>query len=213
MIQLYYAYTDILINRNTDDLTEQLPFQIKSKLQHYKKDTDKHLLLTSMILLLQLLKDNGCNEFKLKDLEYTETGRPFYPGSYFDFNISHTDNCAAVVFSNDSRVGLDIEKIQETDFTDFTDYFTPEQWEDIYSSEDKLSRFYYYWTLFESAVKADGRGLSIFSEKKVKLVNGNLFIENAEWFNKHYSFDSTISCCITTNKKNELCSIKNITAL
>jgi 4'-phosphopantetheinyl transferase len=213
MIQLYYAYTDIIVNSNTDDLSEQLPFNAKSKLQHYKKDTDKHLLLASMVLLLKLLKDNGCIEFQLKDLEYTEAGRPFFPGSHFDFNISHTDNCAAVVFSKDCRLGIDIEKILETDFADFTDYFTPKQWNDIYSSTDKLSRFYYYWTLFESAVKADGRGLSIISEKKVKLVNSNLFIENTEWFCKHYNFDSSISCCITADKNNELCSIKNITVI
>ena len=143
MIHIYYAYTDILPSGNLDNFIEQLSQQTKSKLSHLKRDGDQHLLLASLILLSKALSENGCDKFQLKDFQYNKAGRPFFPDSTFDFNISHTDNCAALVFSKDCRVGIDIERIKEIDFSDFTDYFTSEQWNDIYSAEDKFKRFYY----------------------------------------------------------------------
>ena len=213
MIQIYYAYTSILQNLNPDNLIEQLSPEVKSKLSLLKREEDRFLLLTSSVLLLKAITENGFGNTRLSSMQYGKTGRPFFPGSPFDFSISHTDNCAAVVFSKECRVGIDIEKIAEIDFSDFTDYFTGQQWDDIYSANDKLKRFYYYWTLIESGVKADGRGLSLISDKCIKFVNGNLFIDNVKWFYNHYSFDQLISCCITTDKENKSHEINNITSL
>jgi phosphopantetheinyl transferase len=106
-----------------------------------------------------------------------------------------------------------LEKIKKIDFSDFTDYFTSEQWDDVYSAEDKLKRFYYYWTLIESGVKADGRGVSLISTKSIKLMKGDLFIDNVKWFYNHYDIDQSISCCVTTDKKNKSHEIKKITLL
>ncbi|MCX6149595.1 MAG: 4'-phosphopantetheinyl transferase superfamily protein [Ignavibacteriales bacterium] len=213
MIQIYYAYTDILLNNNLEKFIGQLSLQSKSKLSFLKRVEDQQLLLTSLVLLLKALKENDCENFKLSDMQYNITGKPFFPGSPFDFNISHTDNCAAIVFSKDCRVGIDVERIKEIDFSDFTDYFTTDQWNDIYSAEDKFKRFYFYWTLIESVVKADGRGLSLISTKRIKLVNGDLFIDNAQWFYNHYNIDKFISCCITTDKKIKSYEIKKITSI
>jgi 4'-phosphopantetheinyl transferase len=169
--------------------------------------------LTSLVLLSKALNENDLNHFKLNDLQYSKAGRPFFSDSPFDFNISHTDNCAAVAFSKDCRVGIDVEKIKKIDFSDFTDYYTSEQWDDVYSAEDKLKRFYYYWTLIESGVKADGRGVSLISTKSIKLMRGDLFIDNVKWFYNHYDIDQSISCCVTTDKKNKSHEIKKITLL
>ncbi|MGE5458201.1 MAG: 4'-phosphopantetheinyl transferase family protein [Methanococcaceae archaeon] len=213
MIKIYYAYTDILLNNDLADFHRQLPLPAKTKLSQLKRDEDKHLLLTSLILLSKALSDNGYADFKLSGLQYTEAGRPFFAGSPFDFNISHTADCAAVAFSKNCRVGIDVEKITEIDLSDFTDYFTIEQWNDIYSDEDKYKRFYYYWTLIESGVKADGRGLSLITTQSINLTAGRLFIDNVQWFYNHYYFDQLISCCITTDKIINSCEINKITSV
>lgn len=213
MIQIYYAYTDILLNSDLDVITGQMPQRIKLRLSQLKRDEDKSLLLTSIVLLSKALCDNDCDYLKLNEIQYSDAGRPFFPDSPFDFNISHTADCAAVVFSKDCRVGIDVEKIAEIDFSDFTDYFTNEQWKDIRSAKDKFRRFYYYWTLIESAVKADGRGLSIISTHTIKLANKDLFIDNVKWHYSHQEFDQLISCCITTDKVIKSPEIKRVTAI
>jgi 4'-phosphopantetheinyl transferase len=213
MIQIYYATTEIMLHDNLDSFIGQLSLQTKSKLSLLKRDEDKHLLLTSLILLSKSLDENGCGDYKLIDLQYSKTGRPFFSDSHFDFNISHTDHCAAVAFSKDCRVGIDIEKIKKIDFSDFTEYFTGEQWDDIYSADDTYKRFYDHWTLLESGIKADGRGVSLLSTKSVILKNGDLFIDSVKWFYQHYDIDQSISCCVTTDKTNKSHEIKNIKSL
>ncbi len=203
MIQIYYAYTDILKGSDLDNLIAQLSLNDKLKLAGLKRNEDKLLLLTSLILLSKVLFENGYNDYKLCDLKYSNTGRPFFPDSPFDFNISHTDNCSAVVFSENGRVGIDIERIKDVDFADFENIFSEEVWNNIHSSEVKLRKFYYYWTLLESAVKADSRGLSLISAKKLVITNDQVIIDCKKLFSYHNDFSPTISCCITSDKKHE----------
>lgn len=215
MIKIYYAYTGILQDKSTDEMEECLPSFLGSKFQKLKRVEDRRLLYLSMALLKKALCADGYNNFLPEDLRYSETGRPFFAGAPFDFNISHTDRCAAVVFSDDCRrrVGIDVERIKAVDFSDFTDYFTPEQWNDINTADDKLKKFYYYWTLIESGVKADGRGLSLLSSESLRLSKGELFIDNVRWYYSHPDFDPLISCCVTTDRNNtrpEVINIKSI---
>ena len=203
MIQIYYAYPDIIKESNLDDLTSQLSLRYKSRLAGFKRDEDKLLLLTSSVLLSKILLDNGYNDYEICDLQYSKTGRPFFLDSPFDFNISHTENCAIVAFSESGRVGIDIEKIKDVDFLDFESIFSDKVWNKIYLSDNKNKMFYYYWTLLESALKADGRGLSLISSKKVAIKNDQVIIGGKEWFSHHQNFDSTISCCVTSNKEDE----------
>lgn len=213
MIQIFYAYTDIVRTIQEDLFIKQLSPRTQDKLPRLRRVEDRHLIMTSFILLRQALCHNGFNTVKLCDVQYNEVGRPFFPDSSFDFNISHTNTCAAVAFSKDCRVGIDVEKIEEIDVSDFTEYFTREQWEDIHTAKDMHKRFFHYWTLLESAVKADGRGLPLISTKKLQLNDGVLRIDNVEWFYRHCDFDRSISCCITSDKNTIMPEIQKITSL
>jgi len=210
---VYYAYTDVLKKINLENLTTKLSLRAKSKLAGYLRNEDKLLLLTSSVLLLKALLENGFEDYKLCDLQLSTNGRPFFTGSPFDFNISHTANCAALVFSTDCRVGIDIEKIKELDFSDYKEIFSQELWNKIYSSADMNRTFYNYWTLMESAIKADGRGLSLISANKIEIINDQLMIDGKEWFSDHPNFDSSIACCITSNKENESMVLRKIQAV
>lgn len=210
MIQIYYAYTDILQNTNLDCFIAQLSFKTKSKYFALKRKEDKDLLIISSILLSKLLDENEPNDLKLSDLKYSVSGRPFFADSRFDFNISHTDNCAAVAYSQNCRIGIDIEKINDVNFSDFENIFSEKEWNLIYSSDNKNETFYNYWTLLESALKADGRGLSLISSNKIAIHNDQVFIDGTMWFSKHIFFDSSISCCISSNRKIEDINIHKI---
>ena len=213
MIQIYYAYSDILKECIPANLTAQLSLSVKSKLAGFKRDEDKLLLLASMALLSKILLENGHNNYKLCDLQYSDTGRPFFPDSPFDFNISHTENCAVVAFSENCRVGIDIETIKDVDFSDFENIFSENVWDKISSSDNKIRMFYYYWTLLESAVKADGRGLSLIPSKTIVIVNDQIIIDGKEWFSHHKDFDLTMSCCVTSNNQNEVIELLEVQSI
>jgi phosphopantetheinyl transferase len=60
--------------------------------------------LAGRYLLLFLFPD-----FPYKEIEVAETRRPFLPNEQYHFSISHCNNYAAAIVSNDCRVGIDVE--------------------------------------------------------------------------------------------------------
>lgn len=210
MIQVYYAFTDFLPEGRLDDLITTLSERNQSKWAGYKRREDKLLLLSSSALLAKVLLENGYPDYKLCGLQYTEEGRPFFPDAPFDFNISHTERCTAVAFSENGRVGIDIETIKEVDFSDFDLVFTKEVWDKIHASKNENQMFHHFWTQLESAVKADGRGLSNISFKNTILRNDQVILDGKVWFSHHQDFDPSITCCVTSNKRNETVEFREI---
>lgn len=56
------------------------------------------------------------------------------------------------------RVGVDVEKLNQVDLTDFSRVFTEEENIFLSSSDDSTDLFFDLWTRKESVMKADGRG-------------------------------------------------------
>jgi 4'-phosphopantetheinyl transferase len=210
MIQIYYAYTDIIQDTNLDSFIAQLSSKNQSKFYTYKRKEDRDLLILSSILLSMHLKDSGINEHILSDMQYSAEGRPYFAGASFDFSVSHTENCAIVAFSENQRLGIDIEKIKDVDFLHFKNIFSKDEWDQINTSNNKTTAFYSFWTLLESAIKADGRGLSLITSDKILIKNNQVFINGKQWFSEHKNFDPSISCCITSDKKIEAINLKEV---
>lgn len=86
------------------------------------------------------------------------------------FNLSHTRNMAACIIVNDIDCGIDVELTTRMNNTLLLAerYFAKNEVADIYSipsMENKRLRFFEYWTLKESYIKAKGMGLSLPLEK------------------------------------------------
>jgi 4'-phosphopantetheinyl transferase len=81
------------------------------------------------------------------------------------FNLSHTDGliACAVVLKDD--IGMDVEKIDRRgiDLECADRYFSQKEVSDLHQVQEKSKRerFFDYWTLKESYIKARGMGLSI----------------------------------------------------
>jgi 4'-phosphopantetheinyl transferase len=211
MIKIYFTYPDNLFKEETlEYYFDSIPDNLLEKIQRYKKREDQRLHLASILLLKKALDENGHKEILLNMLSYSEKGRPYFNNCSFDFNLSHTENCAAVVFSENCRVGIDIERIKKIDFSDFINIFSQEEWDEINSSKDKEKTFYYYWTLLESAVKADGHGLTLISSKNIVFTNDHVIINGKKWFHNHNNFDPKISCCVTSSKKDKIMELHEI---
>lgn len=210
MIKIYYAFTDVLRKNNPAHLMSKLSSRARSKMDGFKRIEDKHLLLTSLYLLSKVLIENGYENYELNDLQYDLFGRPFFADSPFDFNLSHSGDIAAVVFSENCRVGIDIEKVADVDFSDFKTVFSPMIWNKIDSSDRKSLTFFNYWTLLESALKADGRGLSITSSDISVILEEQIMIDGKKWFSCHQNIDPSVACCVTFDKKDEEIELSQI---
>jgi 4'-phosphopantetheinyl transferase len=210
MIKVYYAYSELA---NEDCLKWQVePLSKKAllRLAGLKRKEDRILMLTALYLLKKALLQSGNSDYQLQNLQYSQSGRPFFEGAAFDFNISHTEQCSAVAFAQDSRVGIDIERIKAIDFADFENIFSLEVWKSINTSEAITSSFYFYWTLLESAVKADGRGLPLIASNKLEIRTNPIEIDGTKWYFQHQYFNSSISCCISSDRKQIIVELNEV---
>lgn len=212
-MQLLYASPEILNAHSRQLLLNEMPAEIRQRMASLRRDEDRQLLLTSMLLLRKMLSINGLRGHDLSEMRRDNSGRPYFPGASFDFNISHTSGCAAILFSENSRLGLDIEKIVETDISDFSAFLTERQWDEIGRAENKLKAFFDQWTLLESALKADGRGLPILDREKISIKEDEIVLGEKRWFYRHIHFDPSISCCITADREISLTEPINITSI
>lgn len=108
-----------------------------------------------------------CKRFNLqnKDLVFgvNEYGKPLLPGFQdAHFNISHSGPWV-VCAVDDKPVGIDVEIIKPMDFKIAERFFSKDEYHSLMDQpeEMKLNYFYRLWTLKESYIKAEGKGLSI----------------------------------------------------
>ena len=160
-INLYYSSFRLKLPEELlQFLLNKLPWELKVINSRYVRWQDRQSHLFGKLLLQHALKEHGYNNEVLKDLKYNKYNRP-YLNSRIDFNISHSGEYVICAIGEKLRLGVDIEKFREIDFKDFVKVMTTEQWFDINNSENPIKSFFKYWTIKESLIKADSRGLEI----------------------------------------------------
>jgi len=103
----------------------------------------------------------GLTRFGLDDnlsIEYSPNGKPFIRDWNFRFNISHTDGCLFIAFS-DGEVGIDAEVIRPFDRRIAEKYFSEKELAFVAASQDKNEAFTRIWTRKEAYVKYTGKGI------------------------------------------------------
>jgi len=109
-------------------------------------------------ILLQQIVNELKLDLHLDRIKYDIHERPYFANNGFDFNISHSEDKVVCCGTLTGRVGVDIEKVKRINLTDYTDYFSAEEWQKIDNANDPTSQFYNYWTRKEAVLKADGTG-------------------------------------------------------
>lgn len=135
--------------------------QHQIKRYYHREDAKRSLvakLLVRTIACSSLLLQNAELEFQTN-----EWGKPQLAGrEHFHFNISHAKDW--VVCAVDTvPVGVDVEYIHSVDLAIAKQFFSPSEAEDLVKKpkEEQLGYFFDLWTLKESYIKAQGKGLSI----------------------------------------------------
>jgi 4'-phosphopantetheinyl transferase len=86
------------------------------------------------------------------------------------FNLSHTNGMIMCGITRDCEIGVDVEDAQRTTraaFDSLSRYFSSREIEDLgkLPPDQQRQRFFDYWTLKESYIKARGMGLAIPLDK------------------------------------------------
>jgi 4'-phosphopantetheinyl transferase len=156
-----------------------LPSELQEKNEKFYRWQDRTSNLLGKVLLLEGLKSLHLNS-SLDELKVNGYNKP-YLSDFFDFSISHSGEIVLCALTIGQKVGIDVEEIKEIDFEDFKRFFSTQQFDQIVGAYDPFSEFYKLWTIKESVVKADGRGLSL--PLLSILIDGNLAsVGSQKWF-------------------------------
>lgn len=125
-------------------------------------------------LLAQLFQRHQLDSVYLSQIQRQKNGRPYIPQLDVDFNISHSGDWVAIIFSvPKSVVGIDIEHPQKIrDYAALLKYYaSPQEYEILMHNTDVLnqipdltSRFYLSWCLREAVLKTQGVGIIKLAE-------------------------------------------------
>lgn len=141
-----------------------------------------------------------------------EYGKPFLKMyDNFEFNISHSDEWVVCAIDN-YPVGIDVQKVLPIDLNIAKQFFTKIEYEFLETKDasQKLLSFYDLWSLKESYVKADGKGLSIPLDSFSIIIKNegiSLYTENEfrECFFKQYHINNNYKLSVC-GCENDFCS-------
>lgn len=202
MTEIKLIYTEIpepLDSVIYDHYLQYLPDKLKTANARYRRWQDRHLHLFGKILLIRLATEYNVGDRMLSKLQYTSHRRPYLPGS-IDFNISHTGTTVACAIARDVKIGLDIEIYSQVDFSDFTRIHSEEQWNRINTSDDPQKAFFETWTVKESVIKADGKGLSIPLDE-IMIDHDQANSGGQIWHLKRLNLEEYMACCVACDQQ------------
>lgn len=166
MILVLYCRNQPLGEEASLTLMGALPDDVKERLARMRFDKDRWALLLGRALLAVGLREYGCGNgiSMLSRVSYSAYGRPFLSGGP-EFSISHSGHYVVCALSDEGRVGIDLERVRPIDPAEFTSHLTAQERSRIEAAGDAPAELLRIWCAKESAIKADGRGLSIALEE------------------------------------------------
>lgn len=205
-IEIFYTHFDIFLAiEKWENYLGGLPPHFQQKIKRFRRWQDQHASLLSYLLLQHALVKMGYSTDCLEHIEHDEYGRPSISPEV-DFNLSHSGEYVVCALMKGGRGGIDIEHIKPIDIVDFKSYMTLEEWSILTLSQDSYKKFYDYWTIKESVMKADGRGLyiplqDIFIQGECALLYGKT------WFLKEVPIDKRYACHLATHWENPVVNL------
>jgi len=175
-----------------DKLLAQLPENFQAEINQYKHWQSAQASLFGKIVLQYAFKELEL-PFTLHAIKIGAKDKPFLDGE-IDFNISHSGDAIVVGIIQQAKTGVDVEKHRTINLPLFKKYFDEEEWNFIENSNDALKAFFDYWTIKESAIKHDGRGVEILSKTKIRTTK--IYCDNNELYYKQLKIHDNYSCAV-----------------
>lgn len=201
MVDVFYTkFNDHLPEKNWSIYLNTIPEDMKLRALKYNRWQDQHHYVLGKLLLLESLFKYGYDKNVLSKIRLTKYGKPFL-NEAINFSVSHSSGYVICATGKNLNVGVDIELIQGLDFEDFTAAMTPKQWNHIVNSSNPLKSFYQLWTIKESVMKGDGRGMSI-PILDIKVDGDLASYHDKIWYLKEIYIDDSTVTSLATNVSN-----------
>lgn len=187
------------LRKQFDIYREELPEDILERNKKYVRWQDRKLNIAGKILLMLGFEKYGLDSKYICDLKYTKYGRPHIEELNIDFNISHSGEYVLCALSKSLKLGIDIEeKNEDLDYRTFSNIFNSKELNQIKHSENKIEKFYDYWTSKESVIKAIGKGLSL-PLKEIKIYKESVNYDDQVWHIRNLEINELYSSKLATN--------------
>ncbi len=208
MIEVYaIRLSERLERRLFDSLLPYVAEEKRTRINRFGHREDAERTLMGDILVRATI----CSNLKMRndDISFaiSEYGKPTLEGDEnFHFNISHSGEWVVCAFDQ-VQIGIDVECVRPIEFSIADRFFSKRECKDLMSKPNEAERlryFYDLWTLKESYIKADGRGLSIpLDSFTIRSARGTITIETENEFRdchfRQYQIDERyrLSVCAT----------------
>ena len=176
-----------------------LPEPCQQYILQFKRHKDRLDRLIGRLLVRNALIRKGFPNDCLQHIHLDKNTRP-YLNKNIDFNISHSGGIIICAVAENCRVGIDIEKITTIKFSNYADFLSPQQLQEIDSSKDPYGKFFEFWTIQESLLKADGRGLTL-DHKIIDLQPGRCSLDDHHYYYHKLNIAPDYSSHLSANTK------------
>jgi 4'-phosphopantetheinyl transferase len=141
----------------------------RKKCARFRFEEHRHACLVTRALVRTVLSRYAEVDPTAWRFVTNEHGRPEIDepreARWLRFNLSHTKGLVVCLVARDREVGVDVEdRTRKGELLDVAErYFSPSEARALRAlpQEEQLDRFFFYWTLKESYIKARGMGLAI----------------------------------------------------
>ena len=183
------------LDDNFQKLYEILNEKEKEKYSRYVLEEHKKRFVCSRGILKLLIADYLNIETNNVFIKYNERGKPFLDDDInykiLNFNISHSYELIAIVFTLENLIGVDIEYIDESrDIMGISKrFFNIKEYHCInnYKGIERFKVFYILWTFKEALLKCCGTGIvTAFKYISIPLTDQEIF-ENIKGFCKYFN--------------------------
>lgn len=160
-------------NLNIEEISKKVSEERLKKAEKYKYDADRVRAIAAHYLLNDMIEQLNINIKTPVSPVVDSHGKPHIydenEKDLFEFSLSHSGDYVACIIS-DKKCGIDIERVSERPFEKIAARVCHE--DELKDINGDVKRFYDYWTLKESILKAVGLGLSL-DMRSFKLIREN----------------------------------------
>ncbi len=160
---IYSLHTEI--NFPTEEALSIISKSDRERYGAYRFSEDKLRFLKARYILLKFASAYF-NNTHLPEVElvFNKYGKPQFKDLPLNFSITHSHNIAAVAFSKDLSIGIDIEhkrKVEDLDQLARRFFSEPEvEYMETLVTQVKADNFFRIWSAKEAYIKAIGLGIS-----------------------------------------------------
>ena len=175
-VHLWFAVPQTIVERNLADTYRQLlsdDERARERRFHFERDRNTFLVTRVLVRTVLSKYDIDVPPERWR-FEADDHGRPALHGEAhaidgLSFNITHTDGLVGLVLARGRATGIDAEKVNKrpAPLELAEHFFAAAEAADLrrLPLPEQGDRFYEYWTLKESYIKARGLGLSLPLQK------------------------------------------------